>query len=104
MTEHTPGPWRYDTPPDGWAIVHEIDPVTGDVEYICGETTDDTDPFPPRAADTRLIVAAPDLLRACEAIAACNVGHWGSVDWMDKVADAVDAAKVAIAKATEAAK
>ena len=103
MSSHTPGPWRYDTDPNGWEfrIAQGDDapytPGYSDVAHFAvntvrGESRDTQE------ANARLIAAAPDLLAALEAI-------WPFVEEDDggfatpQYQAAIDQVRAAIAKA-----
>lgn len=94
--QHTPGPWeaRNDHPTS--ACLHVTDSRGGDVATVFFAPEEDPDSryLPVRAANARLIAAAPDLLAACRAVeSAQRGGDYGA---------AFDAVRAAIAKATEA--
>ena len=84
-TRHTPGPWAFGLygPSDEWVRVAE----TGDAVVMVGHNQ------PERAANARLIAAAPELLGACKAaLAAFNATG-------KPHSPAADACRDAIAKA-----
>ena len=59
MSEHTPGPWTVNPPPDTYLEVVALEQPLG-CTHICGEV----DSWP----NARLIAAAPDLLEAAESV------------------------------------
>ncbi len=89
---HTPGPWVL----NGTTVV----PIAGQVEIaeilVDEELAEDGSLTGTSLADARLIVAAPELLQACEK----------AVEWMEGWASAdpyIDVLRAAIALATEGA-
>jgi hypothetical protein len=88
MTAHTPGPWWFAATtgsgfdsPDGSCYAAGV----GDHEVT----------LPLSKSDARLVAAAPDLLEACKAMVASNMGHPRGV-----TVPALDAMRAAILKAT----
>lgn len=104
MTEakHTPGPW-------GSIDGAEIYPLTGPnaqvaLARVVGTPGTESDFYGPEeaAANSRLVIAAPDLLAACELLdLAAELFRAGKRDGgtMGQISIAMDAARAAIAKA-----
>lgn len=92
--EYTPAPWAINGAGD---IVREVDDL-GEVliAEIAKMPTDDE-----KAANAQLIVAAPELLKACEALVwACdNAPPVELVELIKHISDACEKAKLAINKA-----
>jgi len=86
--QHTPGPWF--VTPDGHAV-YEKDVFGYRADTICGLPSRSDS----RAANARLIAAAPDLLAALESLVAKNYGQPQGV-----TVPALDIARAAIARAT----
>jgi hypothetical protein len=108
---HTPGPWKaYDigsfTPHIGTV---SADPKAGwRYDTICSlyeykrepyASCSDDVPCENHIANARLIVAAPDLLEALEALHACHRAFSSNDNWTSLDDDAREAAEAAIAKA-----
>lgn len=90
MTQHTPGPWKYD-----WiekSIFYDDNDVQPRIAIMDGDNTSEDQ----NAADARLIAAAPDLLAALKAIVGC-LGPEGYLSACGK--SITDQARAAIAKA-----
>ena len=100
-TKHTPGPWRFGEAKNGYTTIGggnwgEFATVVTRME---GRDHDD----PTGVANARLIVAAPDLLAAVEALFQhCSMIHnvWGDGCNQKEANAAIDAGRAAIAKAT----
>jgi len=87
IAQHTPGPWRLDTPePDGEIIVMDEQDVS---VATCWKQPLDPDVWV--ESNARLIAAAPDLLDAAELV----VARWERGD----LAEAVRELSAAVAKA-----
>jgi hypothetical protein len=80
MSEHTPGPWQL----RGFNIYDNNKRL---VANAGGEYKMDVD-----RANAKLIAAAPDLLRACEAMLA-QIGRPGMAEARQKALDAIQKAK-----------
>jgi hypothetical protein len=95
MTNHTPSPWRLEPAEVGGRVMACDDRAT--IVHV-----PPGNPMNPEVyADARLISAAPDLLEACRAFLAYHDADGESdVEMMLNYADAVEAAKAAIRKAT----
>ena len=87
-TQHTPGPWEADS--DAY-VVNEYNRVIADV-FI-----NDDDNREERAANARLIAAAPELLAALQAVAE----YWDGGPYYNKPGEVEALFRAAIAKATE---
>lgn len=99
---HTPGPWRCDgedftatvVSPAGWTIAKS--------DHIHTANLDDAEEM--HVANMRLIAASPDLLDAVQAfLRAPSIGSNGPVTIIVVQASNLDAARAAIAKATQGA-
>ena len=87
-TKHTPGPWVWDSHYD------DLRPLWySEMSQGCGYLSWDNDET--RDANAHLIAAAPDLLEALEAI----VATWDGPKYNHFMADNIDLARAAIAKA-----
>ena len=70
----TQGPWAYSTSDEGWTFsIYQADdagftPESSDVATLFAHTVQ-CDPKDIQEANARLIAAAPDLLKACKAVA-----------------------------------
>ncbi len=102
MSGFTPGPWRLSGTQPRWsdpgqgAVVADEPTGHDDVENLAAYGGHLVAESIARAANARLIAAAPDLLAACEAVCL-----WFDVDSTEFNRDmAVAAARAAIAKAT----
>lgn len=97
MTKHTAGPWVHH-PDDNIITTHGgrliLEWVARTNHRLSGETS-----IEERNANARLVAAAPELLEALKTLIDMDVAYQRG----DKVAQAVDAAKAAIAKAEEQA-
>lgn len=94
MSKHTPGPWVISyTHDDNLSIAIDDDPgIQGERNYdLVTVTHGDPDEL---LANARLISAAPELLDALKSM--LNLGNLGAYER----ADAVKAARAAVAKAT----
>jgi len=94
MSNHTPGPWRYDYEP-GFCGELLAPNGTNIAEFITE----------PNDSDARLIAAAPDLLAALQKFVAwseAESSHEGTTFWerVEMLRELDAAAAVAIAKAT----
>lgn len=106
---HTPGPWHArPRPPQNINSEHNGDPFTiasGEMFVAAIKT------HPESEANARLIAAAPELLEALEALTDSFIHTHGNdkgnkaktymIQFNDDVRDALNAARAAIAKATE---
>lgn len=68
MSQHTPGPWEWVGTAEGWYKVGGVEAADGSTVMHFGddEAYYPTEGQPPGNADRHLILAAPDLLAACE--------------------------------------
>jgi hypothetical protein len=102
---HTPGPWGYTTV----GSCHGIHPAASENERddICRITPHNFHPDgwvaakSEAVANARLIAAAPALLAALQALV--GEADLGEIDYEDDTRELLDAARAAIAKATEGA-
>ena len=96
-TAYTPGPWRLASecdPPDGYVWAPDYDELVAVAQYDCSDL-----PTITRAANARLIAAAPDLLAALEAMHACHRAFSSSESWTALDDEARLLAEKAITKA-----
>jgi hypothetical protein len=102
MSKHTPGPWHWDSDPikgDPLGRVrYQVTRVGKTIAQTYYSSQDEN-----AEADTRLIAAAPDLLRALQMMTAAYVELVNSGDagrWNPETDAEVIASRAAIAKAT----
>lgn len=92
--QHTPGPWRVLRPSSGidynWHVTDEMDTFVAHV-FGFSHAVDEQSRI-----NARLIAAAPDLLVALQSLVDMDVSYQRG----PKVAEAVEGARAAIAKAT----
>ena len=98
MSEHTPGPWRDWNKSCGAVMAPKKKDTWGSraVALVTHWPSEEE-----RAANARLIAAAPDLLDALEKlVGSCPpLGPWDEEDWGSPSNDAMAVAAAAIAKA-----
>lgn len=88
QTTHTPGPWATDGREAAWDI------LDGDNKRIASVWRNAGKP-----QDARLIAAAPDMLKALEALHACHRAFSDNENWTILDDEARNLAETAIAKA-----
>lgn len=90
---HTPGPWREIRRGMGQSIIA--------ADGMAVANTGNSKRYPAeKAANARLLAAAPDLLSACEGLLATLAHYYNLTDLATEVLEAEEAARLAISKAT----
>ena len=106
-TKHTPGPWRVEDRHPQRACLEISSKYPGDVALVYHYRAGPDGEDPQADADARLIAAAPELLRALEAIVARVTGEFDSTALEEfgplstwAADDIIALARAAIAKTT----
>jgi hypothetical protein len=103
-TEHTPGPWTFDTSGEGkpCSIITSVHDEHGPDDDVCEVYGGNTDCEKTREANARLIAAAPEMLSALYGLVGCLDNGSVIIDGFDRRATEEDyrIARAAIAKAT----
>ena len=101
MTEHTPGPWWWET--DVWQGTARLTSAAHDIIVLDYGVEGPESYCLTNGADGPLLKAAPDLLLAALAIKGALDSDPRDMPMTDELADAYDALKAAIDKALEEA-